>query len=78
MHSDIDTIERTEIVRDLRQGVFDVLVGINLFREGVDIPDVALVAILDADEGFCAWHGRLSRLWGERAQLRELCGDICR
>ena len=50
MHSDIDTIERTEIVRDLRQGVFDVLVGINLLREGLDIADVTLVAILDADK----------------------------
>ena len=53
LHSDIDTMERMEIVRDLRMGVFDVLVGINLLREGLDIPEVALVAILDADkEGF--------------------------
>ena len=53
MHSDIDTLERIEIVRDLRMGVFDVLVGINLLREGLDIPECALVAILDADkEGF--------------------------
>lgn len=53
LHSDIDTVERVEIVRDLRAGVFDVLVGINLLREGLDIPEVSLVAILDADkEGF--------------------------
>ena len=53
LHSDIDTIERVEIIRDLRKGVFDVLIGINLLREGLDIPEVSLVAILDADkEGF--------------------------
>ncbi len=53
LHSDIDTVERVEIIRDLRQGAFDVLVGINLLREGLDIPEVSLVAILDADkEGF--------------------------
>ena len=53
LHSDIDTLERIEIVRDLRMGVFDVLVGINLLREGLDIPEVTLIAILDADkEGF--------------------------
>ena len=53
LHSDIQTIERMEIIRELREGVFDVLVGINLLREGLDIPEVALVAILDADkEGF--------------------------
>lgn len=55
MHHDVDTIERMEIIRDLRLGAFDVLVGINLLREGLDIPEVSLVAILDADkEGFCA------------------------
>ena len=53
LHSDIDTLERTEIVRDMRLDVFDVLVGINLLREGLDIPEITLVAILDADkEGF--------------------------
>src|SRR5690606_4857479 len=53
LHSDIDTLERIEIIRDLRLGTFDVLVGINLLREGLDIPECALVAILDADkEGF--------------------------
>jgi len=53
LHSDIETIERVEIIRDLRKGTFDVLVGINLLREGLDLPEVSLVAILDADkEGF--------------------------
>ena len=53
LHSDIDTLERTEIIRDMRLDVFDVLVGINLLREGLDIPEISLVAILDADkEGF--------------------------
>ena len=53
LHSDVDTLERAEIIRDLRLGVFDVIVGINLLREGLDIPEVTLVAILDADkEGF--------------------------
>ena len=53
LHSDIDTLERIEILRDLRLGVFDVLIGINLLREGLDLPEVSLVAILDADkEGF--------------------------
>jgi excinuclease ABC subunit B len=53
LHSDIDTVERVEIIRDLRLGVFDVIVGINLLREGLDIPEVSLIAILDADkEGF--------------------------
>ena len=53
LHSDIDTVERVEIIHDLRMGMFDVLVGINLLREGLDMPEVSLVAILDADkEGF--------------------------
>jgi excinuclease ABC subunit B len=53
LHSDIDTVERVEIIRDLRSGIFDVLVGINLLREGLDLPEVSLVAVLDADkEGF--------------------------
>src|SRR5699024_8181998 len=50
LHSDIDTLERTEIIRDMRMGLFDVLVGSNLLREGLDIPEVGLVAILDADK----------------------------
>ena len=62
MHSDVDTLERIEIIRDLRLGVFDVLVGINLLREGLDIPECALVAILDADkEGFLRSRPRWSR-----------------
>ena len=53
LHSEIDTIERVKIINDLRMGLFDVLVGINLLREGLDIPEVSLVAVLDADkEGF--------------------------
>ncbi len=72
MHSDIDTIERTEIVRDLRQGVFDVLVGINLLREGLDIPEVALVAILDADkEGFLRSERSLIQTVGRAARNSE-------
>ena len=51
LHSDIDTLERAEIIRDMRLDVFDVLVGINLLREGLDIPEITLVAILDADKG---------------------------
>ena len=55
IHSDVDTLERVEIMRDLRLGVFDVLIGVNLLREGLDFPEVSLVAIMDADkEGFCA------------------------
>src|SRR5690606_36978972 len=60
LHSDIDTVERVEIIRDLRLGKFDVLVGINLLREGLDMPEVSLVAILDADkEGFLRSTGSL-------------------
>ena len=62
LHSDIETLERVEILRDLRRGVFDVLVGINLLREGLDLPEVSLVAILDADkEGFLRRRARSSR-----------------
>jgi excinuclease ABC subunit B len=62
LHSDIDTLERIEILRDLRRGEFDVLVGINLLREGLDLPEVSLVAILDADkEGFLRSRARSSR-----------------
>ena len=54
LHSDIETLERVEILRDLRLGKFDVLVGINLLREGLDLPEVSFIAILDADkQGFC-------------------------
>ena len=53
IHSDVDTLERVEIMQDLREGIFDVLVGVNLLREGLDLPEVSLVAIIDADkEGF--------------------------
>jgi excinuclease ABC subunit B len=69
LHSDIDTLERSEIIRDLRQGIFDVLVGINLLREGLDLPEVSLVLILDADkEGF---------LRAERS-LMQTCGRAAR
>jgi excinuclease ABC subunit B len=73
LHSDIDTVERMEIIRDLRLGVFDVLVGINLLREGLDIPEVSLVAILDADkEGFLRSERSLIQTMGRAA--RNLAG----
>lgn len=69
LHSDIDTVERVEIIRDLRLGVFDVLVGINLLREGLDMPEVALVAILDADkEGFLRSDRSLIQTIGRAAR----------
>ena len=69
LHSDIDTVERVEIIRDLRLGEFDVLVGINLLREGLDIPEVSLVAILDADkEGFLRSEGSLIQTIGRAAR----------
>ena len=69
LHSDIETVERVEILRDLRLGVFDVLVGINLLREGLDIPEVSLVAILDADkEGFLRSHRSLIQTIGRAAR----------
>lgn len=69
LHSDIDTIERTEIIRDLRAGKFDVLVGINLLREGLDLPEVSLVAVLDSDkEGFLR----------DRISLTQVCGRAAR
>src|SRR5690606_18380520 len=69
MHSDIDTIERIEIIRDLRLGNFDVLVGINLLREGLDIPECGLVAILDADkEGFLRSETSLIQTIGRAAR----------
>ena len=72
LHSDIDTIERSEIIRDLRLGEFDVLVGINLLREGLDLPEVALVAILDADkEGFLRSERSLIQTIGRAARNRE-------
>jgi excinuclease ABC subunit B len=69
LHSDIDTVERVEIIRDLRLGTFDVLVGINLLREGLDMPEVSLVAILDADkEGFLRSEGSLIQTIGRAAR----------
>jgi excinuclease ABC subunit B len=69
LHSDVDTVERVEIIRDLRLGVFDVLVGINLLREGLDIPEVSLVAILDADkEGFLRSERSLIQTIGRAAR----------
>ena len=69
MHSEIKTIERTEIIRDLRMGEFDVLVGINLLREGLDLPEVSLVAILDADkEGFLRSEASLIQTIGRAAR----------
>ena len=75
LHSDIDTVERVEIIRDLRLGVFDVLVGINLLREGLDIPEVSLVAILDADkEGFLRSERSLVQTMGRAA--RHINGSV--
>ena len=72
LHSDIDSIERSAIIRDLRLGKFDVLVGINLLREGLDIPEVALVGILDADkEGFLRSHRSLIQTIGRAARNVE-------
>ena len=69
LHSDIDTIERIEIIRDLRKGIFDVLIGINLLREGLDIPECSLVAILDADkEGFLRSETSLTQTIGRAAR----------
>ena len=75
LHSDIETLERVEILRDLRRGVFDVLVGINLLREGLDLPEVSLVAILDADkEGFLRSAGSLIQTSGRAA--RHVGGQV--
>ena len=75
LHSDVDTLERVEILRDLRRGAFDVLVGINLLREGLDLPEVSLVAILDADkEGFLRSAGALIQTSGRAA--RNLNGRV--
>jgi excinuclease ABC subunit B len=72
LHSDIDTIERMQIIQELRQGVFDVLVGINLLREGLDIPEVSLVVILDADkEGFLRSETSLTQTCGRAARNAE-------
>ena len=69
LHSEIDTLERMEIIRDLRMGLFDVLVGINLLREGLDVPEVSLVAILDADkQGFLRTETSLIQTIGRAAR----------
>ena len=72
MHADVATIERMEIIRDLRLGEFDVLVGINLLREGLDLPEVSLVAVLDADkEGFLRSETSLIQTIGRAARNAE-------
>jgi excinuclease ABC subunit B len=69
IHSDVDTLERVEIMQDLRMGIFDVLVGVNLLREGLDLPEVSLVVILDADkEGFLRSHRSLTQTVGRAAR----------
>ena len=82
MHHDVDTIERMEIIRDLRLGEFDVLVGINLLREGLDIPEVSLVIILDADkEGFLRNVRSITQIAGRAARHAQgnviMYGDTC-
>jgi excinuclease ABC subunit B len=75
LHSDIDTLERVELIRDLRQGKFDVLIGVNLLREGLDIPEVSLVAILDSDkEGFLRSERSLIQTSGRAA--RNINGEV--
>ena len=80
IHSDVDTLERVKIMDELRQGVYDVLVGVNLLREGLDLPEVSLVAILDADkEGFLRSHRSLTQTAGRAA--RNINGkviNVCR
>ena len=69
IHSDIDTLERVEIMQNLRKGIFDVVVGVNLLREGLDLPEVSLVVILDADkEGFLRSHRSLIQTIGRAAR----------
>lgn len=69
IHSDVDTLDRVRIMEELRQGVYDVLIGVNLLREGLDLPEVALVAILDADkEGFLRSHRSLTQTAGRAAR----------
>ena len=69
IHSDVDTLERVEIMQDLRKGIFDVLIGVNLLREGLDLPEVSLVAILDADkEGFLRSNRSLTQTVGRAAR----------
>ena len=74
LHSEIETLQRVEILRDLRLGVYDVVVGVNLLREGIDLPEVTLVAILDADkEGYLRSEGSLIQIsLGGRGRLRQI------
>src|SRR5437588_7977198 len=75
LHSEVETIERVEILRDLRLGVYDVVVGINLLREGLDLPELSLVSILDADkEGFLRSEGSLIQTIGRAA--RHINGEV--
>jgi excinuclease ABC subunit B len=72
IHSDVDTLERVQILEDLRKGLYDVLIGVNLLREGIDLPQVSLVAILDADkEGFLRSHRSLTQTAGRAARNLE-------
>jgi excinuclease ABC subunit B len=68
IHSDIDTLERIEIMQDLRKGLFDVLIGVNLLREGLDLPEVSLVAILDAERRLLRSHRSLTQTIGRAAR----------
>ncbi|KAA6312123.1 UvrABC system protein B, partial [termite gut metagenome] len=75
IHSDVDTLERIKIMDDLRQGIYDVLIGVNLLREGLDLPEVSLVAIIDADkEGFLRSHRSLTQTAGRAA--RNINGKV--
>ena len=79
LHSEVDTLDRIKILRDLRRGEFDVLIGINLLREGLDLPEVSLVAILDADkEGFLRSSGSLIQTIGRAARHVEGHGGSVR
>jgi Excinuclease ABC subunit B len=80
IHSDVETLERIEILRQLRLGLFDVLVGVNLLREGLDLPEVSLVAVLDADkEGFLRSNRSLTQTAGRAARNYQRTGDLlCR
>ena len=80
IHSDVDTLERVDILYGLREGVFDVLIGVNLLREGLDLPEVSLVAILDADkEGFLRSERSLSQTAGRAAEKFKWLGHhVCR
>jgi len=80
MHSGVETLERVEILEGLRSGEFDVLVGVNLLREGLDLPEVSLVAILDADkEGFLRSGRALTQTAGRAARESQRAGgDVCR